>query len=102
MLVLCMGDRSDNAPLWQGGATTAQKAPTVAMSAAKSKYRAKPEGWDDLFGRTRAYHWFGADGRALCGKWANLSQNKLLEDDAVHPDHRCKLCARRHTRNQPQ
>jgi hypothetical protein len=58
----------------------------------------KPTGWDDMQGTSRAYHWFGADGRALCSRWANLSWNILLKDDEVHDDHKCKSCLKKRSK----
>lgn len=61
------------------------------MSAEKKQ---KPVGWD-LLDNAKSYHWFGSDGRSLCGKWAFLGWNILLDDKDVHPDNRCKACNRR-------
>lgn len=42
---------------------------------------------------SRKAHWFGADGRSLCGKWMFLGE---IRDDSNHesPDN-CKACARK-------
>lgn len=77
----------------------ASDAESFALQHGAGFKKEKPTGWDDNGGRTRAYHWFGADGRSLCGKWANLSWNLLLSDKAVHADHRCKTCDRKHPKH---
>jgi hypothetical protein len=56
----------------------------------------KPTGWALMGGDRGKWHWFGADGRSLCGKWANLTWN-ILEQD-VHPDEQCAACRRKFNR----
>ena len=52
----------------------------------------KPTGWDLVGHGTAKWHWFGLDGRSLCGKWANMTWNTLQPDAEVHPLERCAAC----------
>jgi hypothetical protein len=49
-------------------------------------------GWEMLSNATKA-HWFGPDGRSLCGKWLNLGS---ATDDTMHdsPDN-CRACRKK-------
>ena len=60
------------------------------MEAAKKQ---KPTGWDLMGGDRGKWHFFGPDGRSLCGKWANLTWNFLTQE--VHPDNQCAACRRK-------
>lgn len=56
----------------------------------------KPTGWADfsITGVGR-YHFFGEDGRSLCGKWANMTRNILSRDDQVHESNQCAACRKK-------
>lgn len=60
------------------------------------QYRPKPTGWANfnLAGLGKD-HFFGEDGRALCGKWANMTRNSLLRDDELSDDAKCAECRRK-------
>lgn len=59
----------------------------------KTAKKPKPTGWDLIGGDRGKFHFFGRDGRSLCGKWANLTWNVLALD--VHPDNQCATCRRK-------
>ena len=40
------------------------------------------------------WHYIGADNRALCGKWMEMSRNKLAPETSEAPDD-CKACRRK-------
>lgn len=58
----------------------------------------KSVGWDLMGGDRGKWHYFGRDGRSLCGKWANLTRNQLAQD--VHPDNQCVGCRKKIARIQ--
>lgn len=61
-----------------------------------SEVRETQIGWADfsIMGNGR-YHYFGSDGRALCGKWVNLTRNILVPDGSLHDDNKCAACRRK-------
>lgn len=49
-------------------------------------------GWNWLQ-NSRKWHWFGTDGRSLCGKFATLGSNDDAEqDDRFGSRDNCKAC----------
>lgn len=55
-------------------------------------------GWALMGGDRGKWHCFGFDGRSLCGKWADLTRNKLDWD--VHPDNQCAACRSKFEKSQ--
>lgn len=54
-------------------------------------------GWVFLWNATRC-HYFGDDGRSLCGKWLYLGRHDRTGDGIASPDD-CKACTRKLERN---
>ncbi len=48
------------------------------------------EGWTWLL-NSKKWHYFGSDGRSLCGRWMNLGNPKLEQGNDNSPDN-CKAC----------
>lgn len=67
------------------------------MSWSAANVPTKPTGWADFsrHGHGR-WHWFGADGESLCGRYVNDTRNLLCPDKDVHVSMRCKMCQKRH------
>lgn len=58
------------------------------------QYKPRPEGWANFTGDRGKWHYFGADGRSLCGKWANMTRN-ILEKGNDDSDANCAACRRK-------
>lgn len=60
------------------------------------QYKPRPAGWANFnpagLGKD---HFFGDDGRSLCGKWANMTRNILSRDDELSDDAKCAACRRK-------
>lgn len=55
------------------------------------------KGWGNPrpYGSHTKFHYFGEDGRSLCGKWGNLGGISLEDGKDEHPSNCCKECLRR-------
>ena len=59
-----------------------------------------PPGWTSPNGGRGLDHYFGEDGRSLCGRYRNHTYNILGRDDEVHESNRCKTCNSHREKNE--
>ena len=53
----------------------------------------RDEGWGYIIG-SRKWHYFGQDGRSLCGKWLKWTDTGLTQGNDLSPDN-CVACRRK-------
>ncbi len=58
-----------------------------------------PPGWTTPSGGRGLDHWFGPNGKSLCGRYRNHTYNILSTDAEVHESVRCKTCNRLRAKN---
>ncbi len=56
---------------------------------------ASKAGWNWLI-NSRKWHWFGLDGRSLCGKYLTFGSNADAEtEDKINSSDNCAVCKRK-------